>query len=322
MNHRQLGNSELSVAPLAFGGNVFGWTADEKTSFSLLDHFVEHGFNLIDTADVYSKWVPGHAGGESETIIGKWLSQGGGRRNNIVLATKVGMAMSETDKGLSAARIVAAVDASLRRLKTDFIDLYQAHTDDADTPLLESLGAFDQLIKAGKVRVIGASNYSAPRLLQALEVSKQHQLARYETLQPLYNLVERPAFEDQLAEVCTSNRIGVIPFYSLASGFLSGKYRSQKDLAKSPRGQGVGKYLDARGLRTLDALDEIAAKLGASAACVALAWLMRQPAVTAPIASATSIAQLDELMRAAELEIDDECDDLLRKASANEPAPG
>lgn len=315
MEHRQLGQSVLSVAPLAFGGNVFGWTTDQKTSFALLDHFVERGFNLVDTADVYSKWVPGHKGGESETILGQWLAQGGGRRDRIVLATKVGMPMSETETGLSRARIMAAVDASLKRLKTDYIDLYQAHTDDEKTPLEETLGAFNDLVRAGKVRVIGASNYSADRLNTALKISAEKKFARYETLQPLYNLLERKAFEDTLLPTCATGHVGVIPYSSLASGFLSGKYREEGDLGKSPRGKNLARYLNPRGLGVLAALDEAGGQLGCTSACVALAWLMKQSTIAAPIASATSIAQLDELLRAVDIVIDDETDSALKAAS-------
>jgi aryl-alcohol dehydrogenase-like predicted oxidoreductase len=316
MQHRRLGRSDLTVAPLAFGGNVFGWTADEKTSFELLDEFVDHGFNLVDTADVYSKWVPGHTGGESEAIIGRWFKKGGGRRDKVVIATKVGMEMSPTQKGLSAARIRAAVDASLQRLQTDRIDLYQAHTDDADTPLEETLGAFDELVKAGKVRVIGASNYSGERLAKALAVSESHGFARYETLQPQYNLMDREDFETNLAPVCRDHQIGVINYFALAKGFLSGKYRSEKDLGLSPRGGGVKQYLDARGDRTLAALDAVARRYESTPASVALAWLIAQPVITAPIASATSLSQLDELLQAPLLELDAEAIMSLTEASA------
>jgi aryl-alcohol dehydrogenase-like predicted oxidoreductase len=315
MKHRQLGQSELSVAPLAFGGNVFGWTADKKMSYRLLDHFVERGFNLVDTADVYSKWVPGHKGGESETILGQWIAQGGGRREKIVLATKVGMPMSDSETGLSRERIMAAVNASLKRLKTDHIDLYQAHQDDAKTPLEETLLAFNDLIKAGKVRVIGASNHSAKRLSEALAVSAEKKIARYETLQPLYNLLERNGFEAELLPLCEQSAIGVIPYSSLASGFLTGKYRSEKDLGKSPRGKNLGKYLDKRGHAVLAALDDASKKLGCTPACVALAWLMKQSTISAPIASATSIDQLDQLLKATEIEIDDETAKALQQAS-------
>lgn len=305
MQLRELGRSGLQVSPLAFGGNVFGWTVDEAQSFRLLDAWLDAGFNFVDTADVYSSWVPGHVGGESETIIGKWLRQSG-KRNRIVLATKVGKPMGDGKVGLSAAYIREAVDASLMRLKTDHIDLYQSHDDDAGTPLEETMEAFAGLIKAGKVRAIGASNYSAPRLAEALDVSERLGLPRYESLQPLYNLYDRAVFEDALAPLCLERGVGVINFYALAAGFLTGKYRSEADAGKSARGANTTKkYLNARGLRILAALDAVAATHGATPAQVAIAWQIAQPAVTAPIASATSTAQLDELTKAATLKLDD-----------------
>lgn len=305
MQLRELGRSGLQVSPLAFGGNVFGWTVDEAQSFRLLDAWLDAGFNVVDTADVYSRWVPGHVGGESETIIGKWFRQSG-KRNRVVLATKVGKPMGDGKAGLSAAYIRAAVDASLTRLKTDHIDLYQSHDDDAGTPLEETLEAFAGLIKAGKVRAIGASNYSAPRLAEALDVSERLGLPRYESLQPLYNLYDRAVFEDALAPLCLERGVGVINFYALAAGFLTGKYRSAADAGKSARGANTTKkYLNARGLRILAALDAVAATHGATPAQVAIAWQIAQPAVTAPIASATSTAQLDELAKAATLELDE-----------------
>ncbi|MGJ7484538.1 aldo/keto reductase [Variovorax sp. LT2P21] len=305
MQLRELGRSGLQVSPLAFGGNVFGWTVDEAQSFRLLDAWLDAGFNFVDTADVYSSWVPGHVGGESETIIGKWLRQSG-KRNRIVLATKVGKPMGEGKVGLSAAYVREAVDASLMRLKTDHIDLYQSHDDDAGTPLEETMEAFAGLIKAGKVRAIGASNYSAPRLAEALDVSERLGLPRYESLQPLYNLYDRAVFEDALAPLCRERGVGVINFYALAAGFLTGKYRSEADAGKSARGANTTKkYLNARGLRILSALDAVAAAHGATPAQVAIAWQIAQPAVTAPIASATSTAQLDELTKAATLKLDD-----------------
>ena len=303
MQMRPLGNSGLTVAPLAFGGNVFGWTVDAATSFSLLDAFVDAGFNLIDTADVYSRWVSGHSGGESETIIGQWLRQSG-KRDKVVLATKVGMDMGPGRTGLARARIRSAVEESLARLQTDRIDLYQSHADDAATPLAETLAAYAELIAEGKVRAIGASNYSAPRLAEALELSRTQGLPRYESLQPLYNLVDRQPFEAELEPLCLRENIGVINFYGLASGFLSGKYRSEADLAKSPRGARVKGYLTPRGLRILAALDEVAQRLNATPAQVALAWEMARPAITAPIASATSLVQLEELAQAARLRLD------------------
>jgi aryl-alcohol dehydrogenase-like predicted oxidoreductase len=302
MQMRQLGRSPLRIAPLMFGGNVFDWTADQATSFALLDAFVEAGFNAIDTADVYSRWVPGHQGGESETVIGAWLkARGPATRDKVVIATKLGMDLGEGRSGLSKAWMAKAVEASLQRLQTDHIDLYQAHKDDEATPLEETLEGFADLIAAGKVRAVGASNYSAPRLAEALAISARHGLPRYETLQPLYNLVERPAYEAELKAVCEAHEVGVIPYYSLASGFLTGKYRSEADLSKSPRGGGVKKYLNAHGQATLKALDDIAAQHGATPAQVALAWLMAQPTIAAPIASATSVEQLHDILKAASL---------------------
>jgi aryl-alcohol dehydrogenase-like predicted oxidoreductase len=314
MNTRTLGRSGLQVSPICLGGNVFGWTVDEAMSFRLLDAWVDAGMNFVDTADVYSRWVPGHAGGESETIIGKWLRQTG-KRNRIVLATKVGKPMGDSDKGLSPAYIRRAVDASLTRLKTDVIDLYQSHDDDVETPLEETMAAFAELIKAGKVRAIGASNYSAPRLALAIETSKRLGLPRYESLQPLYNLVEREAYERELEPVCVEHGLGVINFFALARGFLTGKYRSTADLKKSVRGAGVGEYLNERGLAVLAALDSVAKTTGATPAQVALAWQIARPSLTAPIASATSPAQLDELVGAARLKLDPTSIDLIDRAS-------
>ena len=316
MNRRKLGRSGLEVSPLAFGGNVFGWTADEPTSFRLLDQFVAAGFNFIDTADTYSRWAPGNKGGESETIIGKWLKQSG-KRAQVVIATKVGMEMAPDKKGLSAAYIQREVEDSLKRLQTDYIDLYQSHTDDAATPLAETLGAYDKLIKAGKVRVIGASNYNAERLEEALDLSQRHNLPRYESLQPLYNLYDRADFEEKLEGVCTRHEVGVISYFSLASGFLSGKYRSEADLAKSKRGQGIKKYLTDRGRRILEALDSVAKETAATPARVALAWLMARPSITAPIASATSLTQLEELVAATRLQLSR--DALARLDAASRP---
>lgn len=312
---RKLGQSEIQVAPLAFGGNVFGWTVDEPTSFSLLDQFVSSGFSLIDTADMYSRWLPGNSGGESETIIGKWLKQSG-KRQQVVIATKVGMEMGPGKKGLSKAYILQAVEDSLRRLQTDYIDLYQSHIDDADTALEETLETYAQLVRQGKVRVIGASNYSAPRLEQALNVSRQHNYPRYESLQPEYNLYERSKFEATLEPVCVKQGVGVICYYSLASGFLTGKYRSEKDLAKSMRGGGMTKYMNERGFRILDALDDIAKQHQSTPASVALAWLISRPSITAPIASATSTVQLTELIEAARLQLDQASIDRLNVASS------
>jgi len=317
MQYRSLGRSPLQVSPLCLGGNVFGWTADERTSFAILDAWVEAGFNFVDTADVYSKWAPGHAGGESETVIGRWLKQGGGRREKVVIATKVGFEMGEGKGGLSAKWIRQAVEDSLRRLQVDCIDLYQAHVDDGKTPLEETLEAFAQLIKAGKVRAIGASNYSAARLAQALETGKRLGLPRYESLQPLYNLYDRTVFERELQPLCVKEEVGVINFYALAAGFLSGKYRKPQDAAQSARGANtVKKYLNERGLKILAALDEAAQRVGSTPARVAIAWVMARPAITAPIASATSLAQLDELVQASRLVLDAETRALLDRASA------
>ena len=303
MKYRALGRSGLQVSPLAFGGNVFGWTVDEASSFSLLDAWLDAGFNFIDTADIYSTWLPGHSGGESETIIGKWL-RASGKRDRVVLATKVGKPMGPNQKGLKPAYIRAAVEASLRRLQTDTIDLYQAHDDDPDTPLQDSLAAIGELIAQGKVRAIGASNYTAPRLALALETSAKHGLPRYESLQPLYNLYDRAVFEKALQPLCVQHGLGVINFYALASGFLTGKYRRAADAAKSPRGgSAVAKYLNPRGQRILGALDAVAQRHQTQPAAVALAWQLTRPAITAPIASATSLKQLEGLVAATRLEL-------------------
>ena len=298
MQKRQLGRSGLEIAPLVFGGNVFGWTADETRSFELLDHFVERGFNAIDTADVYSSWAPDLSGGESETVLGKWLAQRG-RREDVVLMSKVGM--WEPRKGLSAANIEAAVEDSLRRLRTDYLDVYFAHIDDQEVPLEETLGAFAKLIKAGKVRALGASNYSAERLREALTVSRDLGLPRYEVMQPLYNLYDRADFEAGLAGVAKEHEVGVVSYFSLASGFLTGKYKSLEDLEGSARADFLKGYFDERGQQLLNALLEVAEEASATPAQVALAWLMSRPNVTAPIASATSLTQLDELLEAASL---------------------
>ena len=316
MQQRPLGRSGLSTAPLVFGGNVFGWTADEATSFRLLDAFVGAGFNLIDTADVYSRWVPGHAGGESETIVGRWLKKSG-KRHQVLVATKVGKDMGEGRTGLSPKWIRQAVDDSLRRLQTDHIDLYQSHDDDPKTPFEDTLGTYADLIRAGKVRAIGASNHSAARLAQALDTSERFGLPRYETLQPLYNLADREPYEAELEPLVRARGVGVINFFGLARGFLTGKYRSEADLAKSPRGGGVKQaYFNERGFRILAALDDAAAALDATPAQVALAWQMARPGLTAPIASATSVAQFDELARAASLQIDAPTIEALDLASA------
>lgn len=303
IERRRLGGSPLEVAPLVFGANVFGWTVDEPTSFALLDRFVDAGFNGIDTADMYSRFIEGNKGGESETIIGNWLAQGGGRRAKIVLASKVGMEMGPGQKGLSRAYIMQAVEGSLRRLKTDCIDLYQSHIADDSVPIEETLRAYEDLIASGKVRVIGASNHNAGQLAAALEASEAQGLPRYETLQPHYNLYERADYEGALEQVCGKRGLGVLPYFALASGFLTGKYRSETDLAGRARGSRVRKYLNSRGFRILQALDEVAAEQDAVPAQIALAWLMARPSITAPIASATSIEQLDQIMGAAELSL-------------------
>jgi len=312
MEMRKLGRSEIAIAPLVLGGNVFGWTADQATSFSILDAFVDAGFNAIDTADVYSRWSPAGAGA-SERVIGAWL-KASGKRGQVVIATKFGMEMAPDRKGLSARYMVAAVEESLARLQTGYIDLYQAHCDDVATPQEETGEAFASLVRAGKVRVIGASNFDAARLTSANALAEKNGWPRYETLQPLYNLYDRAAFEGELAAACAVGEISVIPYYGLASGFLTGKYRSEADLAKSPRGRGAKKYLTDRGLRILAALDTAGARLGATPAQVSLAWLMAK--VTAPIASATSVAQLHELMAAAALKLDDKAMAALDAASA------
>jgi aryl-alcohol dehydrogenase-like predicted oxidoreductase len=316
MNKKPLGKSGLSVAPLALGGNVFGWTIDEKKSFEVLDAFVDAGFDLIDTANVYSVWKPGNEGGESEAIIGKWLKHSG-KREKVLVATKVGMKMGDGSEGLSRENILRSVEDSLRRLQIDHIDLYQSHKDDAGTPLEETLAAYDTLIKQGKVRAIGASNYDAPRLREALAVSAEKGLPAYISLQPEYNLYDRQGFEAELEPLCLEAGLGVIGYYSLASGFLSGKYRSEADLGKSARGKGIGKkYFNERGMRILAALDEVAATSGTTPAVVALAWLMQRPSVTAPIASATSVEQLGELVQAAKLELPPDDVTKLDRASA------
>ncbi len=316
MSKRELGRSGIQVPVLTFGGNVFGWTVDQTASFSLLDALLDHNLNFIDTADVYSAWVEGNQGGESETIIGNWLKKTG-KRDQIVLATKVGKPMGEGKVGLSPRYIKDAVEASLRRLQTDYIDLYQSHDDDADTPLAETMAAFDALIKEGKVRAVGASNYSAPRLAEALKVSKENGLARYETLQPLYNLYDRKVYEEALEKVVTDNDLGVINFYGLAAGFLTGKYRTQADASKSLRGESViARYLDERGLKVLRGLDQVAEKHGAQPGQVALAWQIARPSITSPIVSATSLQQLNELAQAATLKLDDADIQTLNDASA------
>jgi aryl-alcohol dehydrogenase-like predicted oxidoreductase len=316
MQKRTLGHSGLSVAPLCFGGNVFGWTSNEKTSFDILDAFTGAGFNFVDTADVYTRWIEGNKGGESETIIGNWFARSG-KRKDVVLATKCGMDMGADGKGLSKAHILKSVEGSLKRLQTDYIDLYQSHADDETVPQEETLAAYDTLVKSGKVRAIGASNFTAARLDSAVAVAQKNGLPVYASLQPEYNLYDREKFEAELAGVCQKHGIGVIGYYSLARGFLSGKYRSEADLGKSPRGGSVQKnYFNDRGWRILKALDEVADDAGANQTQVAIAWLIAQPLVTAPIASATSVAQLDDLMKAAQLNLGANALSKLNTASA------
>jgi aryl-alcohol dehydrogenase-like predicted oxidoreductase len=319
MQKRKLGQSGLEVSPLVFGGNVFGWTADEPTSFRLLDAFTERGFNFIDTADVYSRWVPGNEGGVSEAIIGKWLKKSGARQK-VIISTKAGMEMGPGKKGLSKAYLLASADGSLKRLQTDYIDLYQAHIDDPDTPLEETLGAFAELLKQGKVRAIGASNYSAARLTEALEVSKRNSLPAYQTLQPQYNLYDRADYETNLEPVCVKYGLGVITYYSLASGFLSGKYKSEADAQNVARGSRVRQYMNERGFRIVSALEEVARQYSATPSQIAIAWVLARPSITAPIASATNMGQLNELTGATELKLDSAAVERLNKASAEAEA--
>lgn len=317
MDKRKIGNSNLRIAPFVFGGNVFGWTIDQPTSFKILDAFVDNGLDCIDTADVYSRWVPGNKGGESETIIGNWLKNTG-KRNQVIIATKGGSSMqpNDSEKNLSKDYIIKAAEDSLKRLQIDHIDLYQSHYDDLDTPVDETLEAYEQLIKQGKVRYIGASNFSAGRLQDALKASKEQSLPSYISLQPEYNLYDREGYEKELEPLCIENNVGVITYYSLASGFLSGKYRSQADLNKSKRGAGIKKYLNDRGERILKALDDVAAEYGVTPAAVSLAWVIARPSVTAPIASATSVEQLNELSKAVNLNLPAEVINKLTEASA------
>ncbi len=316
MDKRRLGRSNLMVSPLCLGGNVFGWTADEATSFRLLDAYVDAGLNFIDTADVYSTWVPGNKGGESESIIGRWM-KARGNRDKLVIATKVGSEMGPNQKGLSKTYIRSAVEASLQRLQTDHIDLYQSHRDDLDTPQQETLQAYEELIRDGKVRAIGASNFTAARLKEALEISAELGLPRYESLQPKYNLHDRAEYEADLEPLCRQEEIGVIPYYGLASGFLTGKYRSEADFGKSVRGGRMASYLDERGKRILAALDEVAARKDATPAQIALAWLMARPGLTAPIASATSVEQLEDFVKAVTVHLDGSDIAQLDQASAS-----
>ena len=313
MEKRILGKTDLNIAPIVFGGNVFGWTIDEKKSFEILDQFVDNGFNFIDTADVYSRWVEGNKGGESETIIGNWLKKHN-KRHDVVIATKVGSDMG-SGKSLKKDYIINQVEHSLSRLQTDYIDLYFSHFDDETTPVEETLSAYETLIRAGKVRWIGASNFSAARLKESLLFSAQHNLPRYEVYQPGYNLFDREEFEREHEKVCLENDLGVVTYYSLASGFLTGKYRSEDDLNKSKRGGGVKKFLNERGFRILDALDQVADKHQVEQASVALAWLIYHPSITAPIASVTDLSQLKSFTEAANLKLTPEDISLLDKAS-------
>lgn len=314
MEKRELGKSGIWVNPFCFGGNVFGWTADENTSFTLLDALVDSGLDFVDTADVYSAWAPGNKGGESETIIGNWLKRSG-KRDKLIIATKGGKSMGPDKKGLSKAYITRAVEDSLKRLQTDYIDLYQSHEDDKDTPLDETMQVFTDLVKQGKVLAVGASNYTADRFKEALKISKDNGLESYQTLQPEYNLYDREDFEKNLQPVCLENNVGVISYYSLASGFLSGKYRSANDLSKSPRGGGVKKYMNDRGSRILDALDKVSKEYNTTPSGVAIAWVIAQPGIVAPIVSATSVKQLHETTKALELNLSKEAVKLLIEAS-------
>jgi aryl-alcohol dehydrogenase-like predicted oxidoreductase len=315
MHTRRLGRTDLSIAPMVLGGNVFGWTADKAASFAVLDRFAAAGLAAIDTADAYSTWVPGHHGGESETIIGEWMKARGNRRDIIVI-TKVGSPMGKGKEGLSPRYIEEAVEESLKRLQTDVIDLYLSHWPDMATPISDTLGAYQRLIEKGKIRWCGASNLTAPSLEEAIATAKTRGGLRYEVLQPEYNLADRHGFEDGLADLCQREEIGVVTYFSLAKGFLSGKYRSEPDLTKSPRGGGVKGYLNPRGFRILDALDAVAARHGAKPAEVALAWIIARPAVTAPIASATSVEQTESLIRATELSLSEADMAMLTEASA------
>ena len=319
MKNRELGNSGLHVPVLCLGGNVYGWTLSEADSFRQLDQAVEAGLNFIDTADVYSRWAPGHKGGESESILGKWFSQSG-KRSQVILATKVGMDMGEGRQGLKPAYIQQAVEDSLRRLQTDYIDLYQSHKDDESTPLEETLTAYDKLIKAGKVRQIGASNYSCKRLAEAIETSRRHNLPEYVSLQPHYNLVHRGDFEADLLPVVQKYNVGVIPYFALAAGFLTGKYRTSADAEGKARGGMVGKYINQRGLAVLDALDAVAGQHNSTPAAVALAWLIAQPGISSPIASATSESQFQTLVAATQLKLDAASIEQINQASAPQPA--
>lgn len=314
MQQRQLGNSDLHVSPITFGGNVLGWTIDEQQSFKVLDVFVEAGFNFIDTADVYSRWAPNHVGGESETILGNWI-KARNNRDKVIIATKVGGDMGE-GKTLKKPYILKRVEDSLKRLQTDFIDLYQTHFDDETTPVEETLEAYSELVKAGKVRWIGASNMSTARLTESLQASAAYGFPKYQSFQPEYNLYAREGFEKKYEQICLDNNLGVIGYFSLASGFLTGKYRSEADFGKSVRGSGMGKYLNELGNKILAGLDKVSAEYNTSIASVALAWLIARPSVTAPIASATKVEQVEEFTKAVNLNLSKEDIDLLNEASS------
>jgi aryl-alcohol dehydrogenase-like predicted oxidoreductase len=316
LESRKLGNSNLAVGPLALGGNVFGWTADEASSFKLLDAFVDSGLNLVDTADAYSTWVPGHVGGESETIIGNWLKKSG-KRGKVILATKVASPMGAGKLGLSRKYIFDAVEESLRRLQTDYIDLYQSHRDDPSTPVAETLGAYAELVKQGKVRAIGCSNFTAARIEESLKVSREHGYPGYVSLQPNYNLYDREDYEKNLEPTVVKHGLGVIPYFSLASGFLTGKYKSKADAEKAARAGMLGKYFTDRGTKILAALEKVAKEANATQAQVALAWLIARPSITAPIASATKLDQLHDIIAATNLKLSAAAIDELNQASAN-----
>ncbi len=315
MQMKKLGNSSIQVVPFVFGGNVFGWTIDAERSFAILDAFVDRGFNFVDTADVYARWAPGNKGGESETILGQWFARSG-KRDKVVLATKVGIEMGEGKKGLSSKYIFEAVEASLKRLQTDYIDLYQSHKDDESVPIEETLGAYARLIEQGKVRIIGASNYSGERLADALETAEREKLPMYQSLQPEYNLHARHAYETQLEPVVKKFGLGVIPYFALASGFLTGKYRTKEDARGAKREAMVGKYFDERGEKILRALAAVQKETGAQQATIALTWLLAQPTITAPIASATSVEQLESLLAAVDLKLTEAQVQQLTDASA------
>lgn len=314
MQTRKLGSTGLEISPLVFGGNIFDWTVDQATSFQLLDAFVAAGFNAVDTSDVYSRWVPGHVGGESEVILGEWMKRRGNRKQ-LIVATKVGMDMGDGKKGLSRTHILRSADDSLRRLQTDYIDLYQSHVDDPDTPLEETLGAYAELLRQGKIRAFGASNYKGERFATVFEISKKCGLPAYQTLQPNYSLIERAEYEQNLKPICVCEGVGVINYFPLAGGFLTGKYRSEKDAAGKLRARNVTKYLNERGYRIVDALDQVAKKLCATPARVALAWVLAQPSITAPIVSATNLRQLADVISSIELKLDSDSLQFLNQAS-------